>query len=77
MRGFLSWLLEDIVFDASMIDLVLWFPHLGWIEFAGCVLAVCVWNFIADRIVNAIKWAILDAVGPRLGRYRFALRYLR
>lgn len=43
-------LAEGYVFDPSLIDLVVWFPHLTWIEFASSLAVVVSWRIVMDRI---------------------------
>ena len=40
-------LVERFVFDPSVIDLVVWFPHLSWNEFLLSVVTVAAWRFTA------------------------------
>jgi len=50
MLSAISELLERFVFDPSVIDLVIWFPHMSWGEFAISAVTVFSWKYVSDRI---------------------------
>lgn len=43
-------IIERFVFDPSFVDLVVWFPHLSWHEFAASTATVVVYKFISQQI---------------------------
>lgn len=43
-------IIERFVFDPSLVDLVLWFPHLSWNEFGASAATVVVYKFISTQI---------------------------
>jgi hypothetical protein len=49
-------LLERFVFDPSVIDLVVWYPHLTWGEFLVSTLTVLVWRFVTERIERLLAY---------------------
>ncbi len=55
MIGTLRELAEGYLFDPSLIDLVVWFPHLTWGEFLASLAAVLSWRWVSDRI-ERICW---------------------
>lgn len=48
--------LERFVFDPSLVDLVMWFPHLSWSEFAVSTATVLTWKYVSDRIERFIMY---------------------
>lgn len=50
--------LERFVFDPSVIDLVMWFPHLSWTELAISSATVFTWKYVSDRIERLIMYQI-------------------
>ena len=47
-------MIEGYVFDPGFVDVVLWFPHLSWLEFGASLSAVLCWRWISDRIEQAL-----------------------
>lgn len=43
-------IIERFVFDPSLVDLVLWFPHLTWNEFAASTVTVLVYKFVSQQV---------------------------
>lgn len=50
--------LERFVFDPSLVDLVVWFPHLTWREFAVSAGTVFAWKYVSDRIERFIMYRV-------------------
>lgn len=66
--------LEGYVFDPSIVDLVLWFPHLGWADFGASLAAVLCWRWISDRIEQAASRHLRHALSRLLIRLAILLR---
>lgn len=47
-------LAEGFIFDPSLIDLVVWFPHLSWSEFGASLATVLAWRWLTDRVERAL-----------------------
>lgn len=59
-------LIEHFVFDPSLVDLVLWFPHLSWEDFLYSALVVCSWKVVTDRMETFVGNHIRRAVARGL-----------
>lgn len=77
MKTIIMGLLEDYIFDPSIVDLVLWFPHLDVAEFICATLAVLSWSWLSERLWRSARAALVILLAPLLGRYAFLLRYVR
>ncbi len=73
MRTIIEILFEDYVFDPSIIDLVLWFPHLSWSQFFAATISVLTWSWISDRLwraaMKAVRRKIISVLFPNLRNY--------
>lgn len=49
---------ERFVFDPSVIDLVLWYPHLSWGELAVSTATVIGWRILSDRLERFMSFHI-------------------
>lgn len=49
---------ERFVFDPSFVDLVLWYPHLGWSDFAVSTVTVIGWRMASDRMERFMTFHI-------------------
>ena len=67
MRTILEIVFEDYVFDPSIIDLVLWFPHLSWAQFIAATVSVLTWSWISERLWRLV----IKAIRRRLFAYLF------
>lgn len=65
---------EGYVFDPSFVDVVLWFPHLSWLEFATSLTAVLCWRWISDRIEQAVMRRARRSASRLLFRLAMLLR---
>ena len=65
MRFLFNALAEIYEVDPSVIDLVLWFPHLTWGQFLAATFGVIVWSWLSAQISKAL--------GAILRSYLFAL----
>lgn len=72
MLGGLKEIIERFVFDPSLVDLVLWFPHLSWEDFFVSALVVCSWKLVTDRMEKLVGNHIRRA----LARGLFAMALL-
>lgn len=63
MRSFLLELLEDLIFDASLIDFIQDGPPLSWAELADTLLMALLWA-AAGRIAARGLWAIAKRLVP-------------
>lgn len=70
----LSELAEGYIFDPSLIDLVVWFPHLSWPEFAASLATVLGWRWVADRIERACMRQIRRLAAALLLRLALLIR---
>lgn len=68
--------IEGLLLDFSVIDLVLWFPHMTWSEFTYSLAAVIGWNWVSDRIWDEAKAfvrpriiALIEQFGERGRRF--------
>lgn len=66
--------LENYVFDPGIVDLVLWFPHLSWVDFSASLAAVLCWRWISDRIEQAAARHLRSAMSRLLIRVAILLR---
>lgn len=66
--------LEAYVFDPGIVDLVLWFPHLGWIDFSASLAAVLCWRWLSDRIEQAAARQLRQGLSRLLIRLAILLR---
>ncbi len=57
MRFILNSIAEAYELDPSIIDLVLWFPHLTWGQFMAAALAVLAWSWVSAQITRALSRA--------------------
>lgn len=67
-------MIEGYVFDPSFVDVVLWFPHLSWIEFGASLSAVLCWRWVSDRIEQAVMQRIRRGAAFMLMRLALLLR---
>jgi hypothetical protein len=67
-------LAEGYIFDPSLIDLVVWFPHLSWSELAAATAVVLAWRWVADRIEQAAVRRTRRLLSALLLRAAIALR---
>ncbi len=77
MKTLIFSLLEDYLFDPSLIDLVLWYPHLELPDFAVAAAAVLAWSWVSERLWRTARMLLITKLSPVLGRYAFILRYVR
>lgn len=77
MLGALKELAEGYLFDPSFVDIVVWFPHLSWGEFAVSVVTVAGWRWLTDRIEKAIMTRLRRAASALLGRLAAKIRAAR
>ncbi len=77
MKTLIFSILEDYLFDPSVIDLILWFPHLEFWDFATATAAVLTWSWVSDRLWRTARALLVLKLSPVLGRYAFLLRYVR
>jgi hypothetical protein len=49
---------ERFVFDPSFVDLVLWYPHLGWSDFAVSTATVIGWRLASERMERFMTFHI-------------------
>lgn len=77
MKTLIFSLLEDYLFDPSLIDLILWFPHLELFDFATAAVAVLTWSWVSERLWRTARSFLVVKLSPMLGRYAFLLRYVR
>lgn len=77
MKTLIFSLLEDYLFDPSLIDLILWFPHLELFDFVTAAVAVLTWSWVSDRLWRTARALLVVKLSPMLGRYAFLLRYVR
>lgn len=49
---------ERFVFDPSLIDLVLWFPHLSWHDLAVSTATVIGWRILSERLERFMSFHI-------------------
>lgn len=61
---------EKFVFDPSLIDLVLWFPHLSWSDFAMSTATVVAWRFLSEKVESYMSFHIRRVCAT--GLYRLA-----
>ena len=66
--------LEGYVFDPSIVDVVLWFPHLGWADFSVSLAVVLCWRWVSDRIEQAAARNLRHALSRLLVRLAMLLR---
>lgn len=66
--------IEGYVFDPSFVDVVLWFPHLSWIEFGTSLGAVLCWRWVSDRIERAVTRRMRRVASRLLARLALLLR---
>ena len=58
MKTLIETLFGELWFDPSIIDLVLWFPHLSWRDFIVSAIAVLTWNWLCDGLWRlAAQWS--------------------
>ncbi len=67
MRFIFETLFEEYVYDPSIIELVLWFPHLSWGQFATATLAILSWNWISERLWRAVRGYLRSWASRMLG----------
>jgi hypothetical protein len=67
----MDWLIDQAwtgyLWDYSIVDLVLWFPHLSWSEFLAAASLVLAWNFLSDRLWAMARVALARVVRLLLG----------
>lgn len=66
--------LEGYVFDPGIVDLVLWFPHLGWVDFSASLVVVLCWRWVSDRIEQAAARHLRRVLARSLVRLAILLR---
>lgn len=65
---------EGYLFDPSLVDVVLWFPHLSWGEFGTSLTAVLCWRWVSDRIEKAVMRRVRRVAARWLMRLALAMR---
>ena len=60
MIGSVEALFEQFVFDPSIIDLVVWFPHLSWGDFGVACAIVVTWRVVTNRIESFVAMGRLS-----------------
>lgn len=65
---------ERYAYDPSVMDLVLWYPHLSWGEFAASLAAVALWRTLTDHVERALVLRLRCAVAWLLMRAADAIR---
>ncbi|MDX2258135.1 MAG: hypothetical protein NW205_04390 [Hyphomicrobiaceae bacterium] len=67
----MDWLFDKTwtgyLWDYSVVDLVLWYPHLTWTEFLAAATCVLAWNFLSDRLWTMFRAALARIVWTALG----------
>ena len=70
MRALFELIFEDYWFDPSIIDLVLWFPHLSWGQFLAATLSVLTWSWVSERlwrwVMRALRKKLIALLFPNL-----------
>ena len=54
MRFLFNALAEVCEVDPSVIDLVLWFPHLTWGQFLAATIGVMIWSWVSAQVSRAM-----------------------
>lgn len=67
-------LTEGFLFDPSVVDLVMWFPHLTWGEFGASLATVLGWRWLTDRIEKALVTRLRRVASDVLFRVALVIR---
>lgn len=74
MLSVLEDIAERVLFDPGFIDLVVWFPHLTWSEFAASLAVVSGWRWFKESIERAASKRLRRAAARLLVRVALRIR---